>query len=136
MESNKMNANILVVEDEEKLARFIELELTHEGYAVRKAADGRAALGAALSEETEVMDFRRLTKCIDRAKEDAVFEARSHTNVRYLIVAGCLPMRYLSEISSEDGLKEADAFNEKGMLAVTASFILQGAPAEYLRVFK
>ena len=38
---------ILLVEDEEKLARFIELELTHEGYAVEKAFDGRAGLEAA-----------------------------------------------------------------------------------------
>ena len=35
---------ILIVEDEEKLARFIELELIHEGYTVGKAADGRAGL--------------------------------------------------------------------------------------------
>lgn len=35
---------ILLVEDEEKLARFIELELQHEGYAVEKAFDGRSGL--------------------------------------------------------------------------------------------
>ena len=40
---------------------------------------------------------------------DTVFEARSHKNVKYLIVAGCLPMRYLSELTAADGLKEADA---------------------------
>ena len=39
-----MSAHILVVEDEEKLARFIELELQHEGYEVSKAHDGRLAL--------------------------------------------------------------------------------------------
>lgn len=38
---------ILLVEDEEKLARFIELELTHEGYQVEKVFDGRAGLDAA-----------------------------------------------------------------------------------------
>jgi len=32
---------ILLVEDEEKLARFIELELCHEGYSVTKAFTGR-----------------------------------------------------------------------------------------------
>ena len=32
---------ILLVEDEEKLARFIELELCHEGYSVKKAFTGR-----------------------------------------------------------------------------------------------
>ncbi len=35
---------ILLVEDEEKLARFVELELKHEGYEVDKAFDGREGL--------------------------------------------------------------------------------------------
>ena len=35
---------ILLVEDEEKLARFVELELSHEGYEVEKAFDGRTGL--------------------------------------------------------------------------------------------
>lgn len=39
-----MDAHILVVEDEEKLARFVELELLHEGYQVTKASNGRDAL--------------------------------------------------------------------------------------------
>ncbi len=42
-----MKTHILVVEDEEKLARFIELELMHEGYDVSKAFDGRTALSMA-----------------------------------------------------------------------------------------
>lgn len=42
---------ILIVEDEEKLARFMELELMHEGYAVDKALDGR--LGLAMAEEND-----------------------------------------------------------------------------------
>ncbi len=37
-------AHILIVEDEEKLARFVELELVHEGYEVTKCGDGREAL--------------------------------------------------------------------------------------------
>lgn len=40
---------ILIVEDEEKLARFIELELCHEGYGVDKAFDGRTGLDMAES---------------------------------------------------------------------------------------
>ena len=39
-----MSEQILIIEDEEKLARFVELELTHEGYAVDKAFDGRDGL--------------------------------------------------------------------------------------------
>jgi len=40
---------ILLVEDEEKLARFVELELTHEGYSVTKAFTGREGLDLAVS---------------------------------------------------------------------------------------
>ncbi len=36
--------NILIIEDEEKIARFIELELEHEGYTADKATDGRTGL--------------------------------------------------------------------------------------------
>jgi DNA-binding response OmpR family regulator len=36
-----MGAKILLIEDEEKLARFVELELTYEGYEVAKAFNGR-----------------------------------------------------------------------------------------------
>ena len=50
-----MAAKILIVEDEEKLARFIELELTHEGYEVNKAADGRTALDMALDEDYDLI---------------------------------------------------------------------------------
>lgn len=46
-----MAAHILVVEDEEKLARFVELELLHEGYRVTKASNGRDAFRIA-SENT------------------------------------------------------------------------------------
>ena len=40
---------ILIVEDEEAIARFVELELRHEGYEAEKAADGRTGLELALS---------------------------------------------------------------------------------------
>lgn len=43
-----MSSRILIVEDEEKIARFLELELTHEGYEVVKTADGREGLDLAL----------------------------------------------------------------------------------------
>ena len=36
-----MAERILLVEDEEKLARMVELELQYEGYEVEKAFDGR-----------------------------------------------------------------------------------------------
>ena len=42
-----MAEHILLVEDEEKLARMVELELKYEGYQVDKAADGRTGLDMA-----------------------------------------------------------------------------------------
>lgn len=48
-------ATILVVEDEAKLARFVELELVHEGYEVIKAADGRTGADAALNSEVDLV---------------------------------------------------------------------------------
>ena len=44
-----MAERILIVEDEEKLARMVELELNYEGYEVVKAFDGRAGLEQALA---------------------------------------------------------------------------------------
>ncbi len=44
-----MAERILIVEDEEKLARMVELELQYEGYEVEKAADGRTGLEKALT---------------------------------------------------------------------------------------
>jgi len=41
---------ILVVEDDAALSRFLELELTHEGYSVHIAGDGQTGLRDALSE--------------------------------------------------------------------------------------
>lgn len=50
-----MGAYILVVEDEEKLARFTELELKHEGYQVDKVGDGRSALEMALQKDYDLI---------------------------------------------------------------------------------
>ena len=44
-----MTDKILIIEDEEKIARFIELELLHEGYEVVKCTDGRTGLEMGLS---------------------------------------------------------------------------------------
>ena len=50
-----MVPRILIVEDEENLARFIELELSHEGYETDKAFDGRAALEKAVASEYDLI---------------------------------------------------------------------------------
>lgn len=46
---------ILVVEDDVKIARFIELELKHEGFSVESAHDGRSGLDKALEGEFDLV---------------------------------------------------------------------------------
>lgn len=48
-------SKILIVEDEEKIARFIELELCHEGYEVTKVSDGRDGLKLAESGQFDLL---------------------------------------------------------------------------------
>ncbi len=48
-------ARILIVEDEEKIARFVTLELEHEGYQVEHAADGRTAVDLALERDYDLI---------------------------------------------------------------------------------
>ena len=50
-----MMSRILIVEDEKKIARFLELELQHEGYEVDVAFDGRSGLDKALSWQPDLM---------------------------------------------------------------------------------
>ncbi|MCC5630041.1 response regulator transcription factor [Nostoc sphaeroides] len=54
-----MAANILLVEDEVKLARFVELELSSEGYNISVAHDGIAGLTLAreLSPDLVILDW-------------------------------------------------------------------------------
>ncbi|MEH2260152.1 response regulator transcription factor [Nostoc sp.] len=54
-----MTANILLVEDEIKLARFVELELSSEGYNVNVAYDGIVGLTLAreLSPDLVILDW-------------------------------------------------------------------------------
>ncbi|MDD4444949.1 MAG: response regulator transcription factor [Eubacteriales bacterium] len=50
-----MSSRILLIEDEEKLARFVELELAYEGYEVTKAFDGRTGLELAQTGEFDLV---------------------------------------------------------------------------------
>ena len=50
-----MPEKILVVEDESKIARFLELELKHEGYQVELAFDGRDGLEKAMSGNVDLV---------------------------------------------------------------------------------
>jgi len=46
---------ILIIEDEIKIARFLELELSHEGYMVDQANDGKEGLNKALTNQYDLV---------------------------------------------------------------------------------
>ena len=50
-----MSKSILLVEDEKSIARFVELELKHEGYHVTVCYDGRSGLETALEQQFDVL---------------------------------------------------------------------------------
>ena len=55
MPDNKKTQRILIIEDEKNLARFVNLELQHEGYETAIRYDGRSGLEAALEEDWDVI---------------------------------------------------------------------------------
>ena len=48
-------STVLIIEDERKIARFIELELQHEGYNVRYAENGRVGLEKAMDKDVDLV---------------------------------------------------------------------------------
>lgn len=50
-----MNERVLVIEDEESIARILQLELEHEGYTVGHAMDGRSGFLQASSGEWDLV---------------------------------------------------------------------------------
>ncbi|WP_204122984.1 response regulator transcription factor [Lacticaseibacillus mingshuiensis] len=48
-------SRILIIEDEKNLARFVELELKHEGYEIAVHFNGRTGLEAALAEDWDAI---------------------------------------------------------------------------------
>ena len=50
-----MTGNILLIEDEEKIARFMELELKYEGFDVAIASDGEEGYKRFLNEKFDLI---------------------------------------------------------------------------------
>jgi len=53
--AEKTKQRILIIEDEKNLARFVDLELQHEGYETAICMDGRSGLETALNEDWDVI---------------------------------------------------------------------------------
>ncbi len=58
-------ANILIVEDDVTIARFVELELSHAGFDVRKVGDGEAALKAVSEQNPDLLILDLMLPLVD-----------------------------------------------------------------------
>lgn len=77
-------ARILIVEDEEKIARFVTLELEHEGYQVEHAADGRTAVDLALERDYDLILLDVLLPQLNGM--EVLRRVRKHTDVPVIMV--------------------------------------------------
>ena len=77
-------ARILIVEDEEKIARFVTLELEHEGYQVEHAADGRTAVDLALERNYDLILLDVLLPQLNGM--EVLRRVRKHKNVPVIMV--------------------------------------------------
>lgn len=77
-------ARILIVEDEEKIARFVTLELEHEGYQVEHAADGRTAVDLALERDYDLILLDVLLPQLNGM--EVLRRIRKHKNVPVIMV--------------------------------------------------
>lgn len=53
--TSSQNKKLLIVEDEQKIARFLQLELEHEGFKVAIEANGRRALDQIIQEDFDLI---------------------------------------------------------------------------------
>lgn len=77
-------ARILIVEDEEKIARFVTLELEHEGYQVEHAADGRTAVDLALERDYDLILLDALLPQLNGM--EVLRRVRKHKDVPVIMV--------------------------------------------------
>ncbi len=82
-EGGKMR-NILIVEDERRLARFMELELVHEGYNVDIVADGQSALANLMNNSYDVMLLDLMIPVVDGI--EVTKRARTFTNIPIIMI--------------------------------------------------
>ena len=77
-------ARILIVEDEEKIARFVTLELEHEGYQVEHAVDGRTAVDLALERDYDLILLDALLPQLNGM--EVLRRVRKHKDVPVIMV--------------------------------------------------
>ena len=76
--------NILIVEDERSLARFMELELTHEGYNVDVVSDGQTAIMTLMNNDYDVMLLDLMIPVVDGI--EVTKRARTFTEIPIIMI--------------------------------------------------
>lgn len=76
--------NILIVEDERSLARFMELELTHEGYNVDVVSDGQTAIMNLMNNDYDVMLLDLMIPVVDGI--EVTKRARTFTDIPIIMI--------------------------------------------------
>ncbi len=76
--------NILIVEDERRLARFMELELSHEGYQVDIVSDGQSALMNLMNKKYDVMLLDLMIPIVDGV--EVTRRARTFTDIPIIMI--------------------------------------------------
>ena len=116
-----MEEKILLVEDEEKLARMVELELRYEGYQVDKSFDGRSGLERALSGEYDLVILDELTIALyyRLLTVDEVLDAlrARHPSVEVVVTGRYAPQELVDEADLVTEMREVKHYYTQGVLS-------------------
>ena len=116
-----MEEKILLVEDEEKLARMVELELRYEGYQVHKSFDGRSGLERALSGEYDLVILDELTIALyyRLLTVDEVLDAlrARHPSVEVVVTGRYAPQELVDEADLVTEMREVKHYYTQGVLS-------------------
>lgn len=81
------DAKILVVEDDETIARFVELELVHSGFAVKRAGDGAAALESVQEDAPDLIVLDLMLPGVDGLDVARTLRSGGFTNPILMLTA-------------------------------------------------
>lgn len=105
--------NVLVIEDENKIARFIELELKHEGYNVDIVSDGREGLNKALSNDYDIIVLDVMLPSLNGMEVLRRIRAVSDVSVIMLSAKGDITDRVMGlDIGADDYMAKPFAIEE------------------------
>ncbi len=81
------DAKILVVEDDETIARFVELELEHSGFAVTRAGDGATALESVQEDAPDLIVLDLMLPGVDGLEVARTLRSGGFTNPILMLTA-------------------------------------------------